>query len=113
LDNTQLITPKQERIALVIILGLTAAVMLWFSSQLGFGDEQYFYNLARNPLNNTMELWNYGPISTLIMWPITQLTDNIFLLRLLPISLSIATMYLMYLTVRRKTPWALTFVFHL
>lgn len=60
-------------------------------------DELLFYGVVK-----TLQVWVHPPLANLILWPFAQLTDNIKLLRLIPVTLTMSSLLLAFLIVRRR-----------
>ena len=77
-------------------LTLVASIMLWFSSILPFGDEQWFINIAKNPLDIHQRLWYYGPLMPVLASPFVGVA------RYFSIAVSVGTFLLVYLIARHR-----------
>ena len=60
-------------------------------------DEILFYEVSRS-----LTIWLHPPLANLIVYPFVQLTDNIQLLRLIPITLTMLSLLLAFLIVRKR-----------
>jgi len=57
-------------------------------------------------------IWVHPPLPNILTWPIVQLTDNFRLLKVIPTGLFLISLYLLYLTLRKKLkPWQLLVCF--
>ena len=78
-------------------------MLVWLNFQLEFGDEKQFYQQAVLGIHFYQQpLWYYGPLAPLLCWPLTLITSNVQLLRILPMCMSTSSLLLCYLICKRE-----------